>query len=208
MMTPFRAWMVTGLFWNVAVMPWTRPEEGLSRTMRVRLWRSRNSTPLARALFSSARTRPDPGLPLIVSLRSSEYGLRAEQPRHGPVVDERRHHLVELDAVVQQEVERRRVLVGPHAHQISIAVSELEILRSGVVQVDLVGRVDDAELLLQACAAAERNPATAHHRVSADVVVLLDDEHRRALIARHDRRAEPGRSGADDDDVGGAIPSA
>ncbi len=56
-------------------------------------------------------------------------------------------------------------------------------------------------------AASERNPTSAHHRVSADVVVLIDRNHRGALIARHNRRAQSGRSGPGDHHIGDAIPS-
>ena len=58
--TPLRALTFTVRPSRVAVTPSTRPAAGLSRTMLVILWRRRTCAPLARALFSSARTRPDP----------------------------------------------------------------------------------------------------------------------------------------------------
>jgi hypothetical protein len=41
--------------------------------------------------------------------------------------------------------------------------------------------------------------------VSADVVVGVDHDHRRALIARHDGRRQSGRSRTHDDNVGNPI---
>ena len=43
-----------------ALTPSTRPPAGPSRTMLDILWRSSTSAPLARALASRARTRPEP----------------------------------------------------------------------------------------------------------------------------------------------------
>ena len=43
-------------------------------------------------------------------------------------------------------------------------------------------------------------------RVTADVVVLLDDDDGCTLIARHDRRAQPRCARSSNDDVRGAIP--
>ena len=45
---------------RVAVIPSTRPADGPSRTMLVILCRSKTSAPFARALFSNARTSPEP----------------------------------------------------------------------------------------------------------------------------------------------------
>ena len=124
---------------------------------------------LERADESRSRTSIDRDLQVV------RVDLRAKEARHGALVDERRHHFLELDAVVQEEVEGRRVFISPHANQLVVAVAKLEIVEVGVVEIHLVGGIDDPELLLQAGAAAERDAAAAHHRVSADIVVLLDD---------------------------------
>src|SRR5947209_1505653 len=72
MTTPFLARMFTSLSPNLAVIPVTFPEAGFSRMILVSRCFNRISTPLTRALFSNGRTTPDPGLPLMVSLRSGE----------------------------------------------------------------------------------------------------------------------------------------
>jgi hypothetical protein len=153
-----------------------------------------------RAHQAGARTSVDRDLQII------GVHLRAEQPGNSAAVDQRRRHLLKQHAVVQQEIERRRVFIRPYAHEVAITVAELEIVEVGVIQVDLIGGIEDAELLLQARAAAKGNTPAAHHRVSADIVVLLDDENRGALIARHDRRTQPGRACARDHNVRRTIP--
>jgi hypothetical protein len=55
-------------------------------------------------------------------------------------------------------------------------------------------------------AAAERYPSAAHHRVSADVVVLLDNDHGRTLIACADTSAESGGTRTGDHDIRLVIP--
>src|SRR5205823_422372 len=58
-----------------AVIPRTLPELAFSRMIFVILCFKRNCAPFALALFSRARTSPEPGDPLIVSFRSFEYTL-------------------------------------------------------------------------------------------------------------------------------------
>src|SRR6185312_15159285 len=63
-----------------------------------------------------------------------------------------------------------------------------------------------AELLLQRVTAAEMDPAAAQHGVAADVEILLDQDHRGAMVARRDGGGEARGAGADDDDISGEIP--
>ena len=46
----------------------------------------------------------------------------------------------------------------------------------GVVEIDSIGRILDAVLLLQAVASAQRNSTAAQHGVPADIMVLIEDE--------------------------------
>src|SRR5215467_4900426 len=71
----------------------------------------------------------------------------------------------------------------------------------GVIQVDLIGGIGDAELLLQPGAAAERDSSAAQHGVPADIVVGINHDHRRTLVARHDRGRQPRGSCAGDDHI-------
>ena len=88
-----------------------------------------------RALFKSAH-EPRSGTAIDRDVQVVRVHLRAKQPRHGSAVDERRHHLFELDAVVQQKVERRGVFVGPDADEIAIAQlwGDEEVAIAGVVE--------------------------------------------------------------------------
>ena len=54
--------------------------------------------------------------------------------------------------------------------------------------------------------AAQRHVAAADDRMSADIVVGFDDDHRSALIARLDRRGHTRRPGADYHDIRIKIP--
>src|SRR6266487_1390861 len=78
-MSPLLAWMFTSLLSvgpaAFAVIPRTLPELAFSRMIFVILCFKRNCAPFALALFSRARTSPEPGDPLIVSFRSFEYTL-------------------------------------------------------------------------------------------------------------------------------------
>ena len=59
---------------------------------------------------------------------------------------------------------------------------------------------------LQRIAAAERHPGRRVQHLAAEVEVLIDDEHRRAEIARANRRRKARAPAADDDDIGLVVP--
>ena len=69
----------------------------------------------------------------------------------------------------------------------------------------LVRRIRDPVLLLPTRPAAQRDASPAQHRVSANIVVRLDHDHRRPLIARHDGRRQARGSGSDNHNVGGPV---
>jgi hypothetical protein len=114
--------------------------------------------------------------------------------------------LDEGDAVLDQEVERRDVLVGKHAHQLAVVKAAVAAVVAHPVAEHPVGAVLDAELALQGMAAAELHAAAAQHAVSADVVIFLDDDDRGAVVPRRDRGGKSGDAGADDYDVSGKLP--
>ena len=60
--------------------------------------------------------------------------------------------------------------------------------------------------LLQRIVAAERHQAAAVQHLAAKVEVLIDDDHRRAEIARANRRRKARAPAADDDDIGLVVP--
>ena len=97
-----------------------------------------------------------------------------------------RHHAVIASSALKRRY--RDILIGPDAHQVAIGMPKLWISVVGVIQVDLVGGIHDAVLFLQTGAAAERYSSTAQHGMTADIVVGIDNDHRGALIARHDSR--------------------
>ncbi len=111
-----------------------------------------------------------------------------------------------LDAVLDQEVVGRNVLVGEYAHEVAVAVAAVGVIGADPVLEHLVGRVFDIQLLLQRVPAAEMNPAAAQDAAAADVVVGVDDDDAGALVARRDRRRQARHAGADDHHVGGAVP--
>ena len=102
---------------------------------------------------------------------------------------------------------RRHRLVGEHAHQVAVAVAALAMVVAHPVREHQVGRILDAELLLQRVAAAETDAAARQHAAAADVVVLVDHDHRGAEIERRDGGGQARDAGADDDHVGGVVPA-
>src|SRR5436309_7229245 len=117
MITPLRARMFTVLLSDVAEIPSTPPEVGFSLMTRVILCFKRISTLLALALFSKGRTRPDPGLPLMVFGKIVRVNLCDKKTRHASAVYHLRLFVVELDVVFDEELKCRGVLIGPHAHE-------------------------------------------------------------------------------------------
>ena len=190
-------------------MPSTLPLFGFSRTIRVILCLSRICAPFLRALSASRRTRPEPlrlrrgAITSLGMCHSLVTKMRGTVEASG-VTD---RLLDELDAVVEQELVGRDVLVGKDADQVAVAVAALGVVVAHPVGEHLVGVVLDVELLLQRVAAAELDAAAAQHAAAADVVVLLDDDHRGAEVARRDGGGQARDAGADDDDVGGLVPA-
>src|SRR5439155_13067830 len=88
-----------------------------------------------------------------------------------------------------------------------VAMPVFRISVIGVVQIDLVCRIDDSVFLLQTMAATERDVASADHGVSADIVVLVDCNDGCTLITCGNGRAKARRSSPGDDDIRLAIPS-
>ena len=105
-----------------------------------------------------------------------------------------------------EKVVGRHVLVGEHADQVAVAVAALGVIEPHPVVEQHVGRVLDAELLLQGMAAADLHAAAAQNSPPADVEILVHDDDRRAVVARRDRRRQPGDARADHDHVGSVVP--
>ena len=145
-----------------------------------------------RALLARAFGQP-PHEPRAVAVAVRRHHLGRDVPflgdedaRQGRGVDRADRLLDELDAVVEQELVGRDVLVGVDADQIAVAVAALGVVGAHPVEEHLVGVVLDVELLLQRMAAAELHASAAQHAAAADVVVLLDHDHRGAELARRD----------------------
>ena len=208
-MTPFGGADVDGLPLGVLTsMPSTRPLVGFSRMIRVILCLSRICAPFLRALSVRRRTSPEP-LRLRCGATTSAGMCHSLVTKMRSTVEASGwldRLLDELDAVVEQELVGRDVLVGEDADQVAVAVAALGVVGAHPVEEHLVGVVLDVELLLQRVAAAELHAPAAQHAAAADVVVLLDDDHRGAKLARRDGGGQPGDAGADDDHVGGLVP--
>ena len=118
----------------------------------------------------------------------------------------------DLHTVRQQKFERRHAVVGEGADDLAVVVAVgwkavgFDHRPVGQILEEQVRQIFDAVLLLVAGAAAERQVAAGGDGMAANMVLGLDDDHRRAGLARHDRGGQAGRAGADDDDVGLAIP--
>ena len=173
------------------------------------LVRQEDSTPFCRALFSSARTIPDPFRRWSSATSSLRIGHSFGLTCRGSVEASESPEKIEIpiEAVRGQEVVGGDRLIGKLANQLSVVESRFLVVGARPVGEQLVGRVVHALLLLEAVAAAEMDHAAAHDRDPADVEVLLDEEHRGALVARSDRCRQSRRARADDDDVHLPVPS-
>ena len=129
-----------------------------------------------------------------------------EHPRHGRGVRRDDRLLDEGDAVVEQELEGRHAFVGERANEIAVVVAAVAAAVADPVGENLLGAVLDVELLLQGVAAAEMDAAAAQHGVAADVEVLLDDDHRGAVVARRHGGGEARGARADDHDIRRKLP--
>ncbi len=147
---------------------------------------------------------------------------------HGPVLDRNlhgaQHRSADLvsdavrlpvdhfDAMCEQEFESRHAIVGEGADDLTVVVAVgrkavgLDHRPVGQVLEEQLGRILDAVSLLVAGAAAERQIAAAGDGVAADVVLRLDQDDRRAGLARDDGRRQARGARADHHDVGLAIP--
>lgn len=130
------------------------------------------------------------------------------RPRRDHAVDrhDRRPHLFELDPIGDEKVEHRHRGVRERTDDLAIVVAGLRMIGPRVLHVNLVGRIVDVELLLNARSAAEADVPPAQDRVPADIRVLVDDDDRGAKVARTHRRRESGGARSHNDDVGGVIP--
>ena len=184
---------------------------------------SRISTPALRAAAWSGRIRPLPALTFSVARIGQFAGvdhrpvldrdLHGAQRRDADLVpDLVRQPVDDLHAVRQQEFERRHAVVGEGADDLAVVVAigrkavGLDHRPVGQVAEQQVGRIRDAVFFLVAGAAAERQIAARGDGVAADMVFRLDDDDRAACFARDDRGRQAGGAGADDDDVGLAMP--
>ena len=130
------------------------------------------------------------------------------QPRARPIETIRSAPVcVPLDPVLFQPIEQVEIVVGIGAHQRAVAEPAHRLLGARPVREHVIRRILHADRLLHPVAAADVEPAIAHHRAPADVEILLDDQHRGALLARRDGRNQPAGAGADDDDIHLAVPA-
>jgi hypothetical protein len=108
--------------------------------------------------------------------------------------------------VLLEPGEHVEIVVGVSAHQRAVAEPAHRHLGARPVVKDEVGRVLHADRLLHPVAAADIEPAEAHHAAAADIKVHLDHNDRGALLTRRDRSGQPAGPRADDDDVRFAVP--
>src|SRR5215470_18786325 len=109
------------------------------------------------------------------------------------------HPVDELDPVLDQAVVGRDVLIGEDPHEITIAIAGRVGVETDPVGVDLIGRILDAVLLLHGVAAAQMQPSAAQDAAAADVVILVDRDHRYTVVACRDGGSKSRDAGADDD---------
>ena len=127
--------------------------------------------------------------------RDRRGGLRADRT------------IIELDAVLDQEIEGCHVFVGKHAHEVAVAVLGDGCVMAHPILENLIGGILDAGLLLQGVAAAEMDSSAAQHAAAADVEILIDDDDGGPEIARRDGCWQPCHARAGDDHVRRKIPS-
>jgi hypothetical protein len=125
---------------------------------------------------------------------------RAAAPRVGRPLDEH-------DAMRDEKIESRNVVVGESADELAIVVAiigeaiRLDDAPVGEVAEEEIGRVGNAIFLLSVRAAAQRHISAAADRVAADMRLRLDDDDRASCLARDDRRRNARGTAADDHDV-------
>ena len=137
-MTALRAWMFTGVFSKVAIIPSTCPDEGVSRTMRVQAMVQEEFHALGSGAVrkGSYETRTGPSIDRFSQVVGEH--LSTKQSGNRSTIHDRRGDVIELDAVVQQELHGRRILIRPDTDEIAVAVAQPEIAWRGMVQVDPV----------------------------------------------------------------------
>ena len=134
--------------------------------------------------------------------------------------------------VVEQELPRRRAIVGPRPQQVGLVVAvgglgrrihDRPVRHVAEQEVDVLGQFRHVLLggnrdeafgvgfagdvpQLQRVAAAERDLGATVEHLSTGLVVLLDHDNGRAQIARADRGGQAHATAADDDNVCFVVP--
>ena len=161
----------------------------------------------ARAGLEGAdETGADPG-------RVVRHPFAGDGPLHGALLPAhlrgpgRTHEVVlELDPVLDEELEGRRILVREGPDEVAVAVAALPVIVAHPVQIHLVRGVVDPVLALIAGTAAEVDVAPGAHAVPADVDVLLEHDHGGAVVEGGHGGGEPRGAGADGDEVRRPVP--
>ncbi len=130
-------------------------------------------------------------------------GLRAHHVLRA-AVGSVRGNLGKFHAVGQQKIEGRHAFIAECAN--NFAVAEPVVVPRDQVLVHGVRRIHDAVFLLQARSSAQGDVSAAFDSVSADVVILLDDDYLGAVLRGFDRRGYPRSTGAYHDDVRAEVP--
>ncbi len=206
-----------GLYW--AVMPMTWPTRLVQRRLAHDaghfVVEQKSHALLARARFQRPHHRSAVGR--VGTLQPGALGpdrmifprRRIAGRRRALVV---RRFIGKLDAVLEQKLERDGAVIGEGAHDRAIIVTEigravgLDDRPIGEVGKYRVRRIGNIILLLRAGAAAKSHMAAADDRMAADIVVRLDDDHRRPIVDRLDRCGDPRRARTDYDNVRLEIP--
>jgi hypothetical protein len=162
---------------------------------------------LARALFEPAH---QPGA-VPAAMRCVDLARNMPFERHECSRNRRGRFradrpLAELHAVLDQEIEGCRVLVGKDADEVAVAVSCHRGVVADPVGENLIGRILDPGLLLQGVAATEMDATAAQHAAAADVEVLVDDDDGRSEIPRRDGGRQPRNTCTDDDHIRRLVP--
>src|SRR5207249_4428690 len=132
--------------------------------------------------------------------------LRHEKTRDFSSIHHFGFFIDELDAIFDEEFERGDVLVGPHPDKIPITIPDLAVLVIRVVQINLIRRIDDPVFFLETCPAAQWDSSAAQHRVSANIMIGIDEDYGGAPIARHDRCGQTRGSRSDNDHIRCSVP--
>jgi len=113
---------------------------------------------------------------------------------------------VPFDPVLLQPIEQVEIVVRIGAHQRPVAEPAHGLLGARPVGEHLIGRILHPDRLLHPIAAPDIETPEAHHGAPADVEILLDDQHRGALLARRDGRDQPAGARPDDHDIHLMVP--